>query len=166
MEPKPGDVVAYPPHGVGRVAARDTRTVLDREQEVVVVELANGLSVTLPLERAREQLRPLMDEAGLERVQRTLRSPGDPSDAVWAKRIKEAQDKLRRGDPLGLAELVRDGMWRERTGGAGGTPKLSASERALVVRAKELLAGEISAVRGIERDEASAWIDEQLAVSA
>ncbi|MCS7006038.1 MAG: hypothetical protein NZL88_00595 [Gaiellaceae bacterium] len=166
MELKVGDVVAYPPHGIGHVAARETRTVLGREQEVVVLELANGLSVTLPLERAREQVRPLVDEAGLKRVQRTLRSPGDPSDAVWAKRIKEAQDKLRRGDPLELAELVRDGTWRERTGGTGGAPKLSASERALVVRARELLAGEICAVRGIEREEANAWIDEQLAVSA
>ncbi len=53
-----GTVVAYPPHGVGRIAAREKRVVLGVEQEIVVIELADGLSVTLPLDRAREQLRP------------------------------------------------------------------------------------------------------------
>jgi hypothetical protein len=32
--------------------------VLGAEQEVVVLELADGLSVKLPMQRAREQLRP------------------------------------------------------------------------------------------------------------
>jgi CarD family transcriptional regulator len=166
MELKIGDVIAYPPHGVGRVVAREKRVVLDREQEVVVLELANGLSVTLPVDLAREQVRPLVSKAGLQRVQKTLRAPGDPSDDAWAKRLKDAQDKLRRGDPLELAEIVRDGTWRERTAAAAGTSKLSASERALLVKARDLLAGEISVVRGVDPEEATAWIEEQLAVSA
>lgn len=166
MKLKVGDVVAYPPHGVGRVIARERRVLLDREQEVVVLELANGLSVTFPVDLAQEQVRPLVSKAGLERVQRTLRAPGDPSDAVWAKRLKDAQDKLRRGDPLELAEIVRDGTWRERTAATTGSPRLSASERALLVKARDLLAGEISVVRGIDPEEASAWIEEQLALSA
>jgi CarD family transcriptional regulator len=166
MKLKVGDVVAYPPHGVGRVAAREKRVVLDREQEIVVLELSNGLSVTLPIDLAQEQVRPLVDEPGLKRVQKTLRAAGDASDAVWAKRLKEAQDKLRGGDPLELAEIVRDGTWRERTAAAAGTSKLSASERALLVKARDLLAGEIGVVRGIDPDEASAWIDEQIALSA
>lgn len=166
MKLKVGDVVAYPPHGVGKVAAREKRVVLDREQEIVVLELANGLSVTLPVDLAQEQVRPLVDEDGLKRVQKTLREAGDASDAVWAKRLKEAQDKLRGGDPLELAEIVRDGTWRERTAATSGASKLSASERALLVKARDLLAGEIGVVRGVDPEEASAWIDEQLAVSA
>ena len=52
----------YPAHGAGRVAAREKRVVLGAEQEVVVLELADGLSVTLPMQRARELLRPLVSE--------------------------------------------------------------------------------------------------------
>ena len=55
-----GDVVVYPAHGAGRVAAREKRVVLGAEQEVVVLELADGLSVTLPMQLARELLRPLV----------------------------------------------------------------------------------------------------------
>ena len=163
MKLKVGDVVAYPPHGVGRVVARDKRAVLGEEQDVVVLELPDGLSVTLTLERALELVRPVVDEEGLRQVQATLRSNDPFSEEAWAKRLKEAQDKLRSGDPLELAEIVRDGVRRERSSTSSGAPKLSASERALVVKARDLLSGEIGLVRGVDPAEASAWIDEQLA---
>ena len=159
---KVGDVVAYPPHGVGRVADREKRVVLGVEQEVVVLELDDDLSVTLTLDRANELIRPLVDEDGIKRVRETLRASGSFSEEVWAKRLKEAQAKLRGGDPLELAEIVRDGAHRERTLTASGYSKLSVSERALWTKARELLSGEIGLVRGLDRDEANAWIDEQL----
>lgn len=158
-----GDVVAYPPHGVGRIAARERRVVLGTEQEVVALELPDGLSVTLTLDRAQELLRPVVDEAGLRKVQATLRADEAFSDEVWAKRLKQAQEKLRSGDPLELAKIVRDGVRRERSSGGPGASKLSASERALMIKARDLLSGEIGLVRGLDREAANAWIDEQLA---
>ena len=65
MNLKVGTMVAYPPHGVGRIAAREKLTILGVEEEVVVVELGNDLSVTLPIARAEEQLRPPATEADL-----------------------------------------------------------------------------------------------------
>jgi RNA polymerase-interacting CarD/CdnL/TRCF family regulator len=88
--------------------------VLGVEQEIVVLELADGLSVTLPMQRAREQLRPLVSEADVRRVQETLREDGALSGAFWAKRLKQGKAKLRGGDPLELAEVVRDSARRER----------------------------------------------------
>jgi RNA polymerase-interacting CarD/CdnL/TRCF family regulator len=158
-----GTVVAYPPHGVGRVAGREKRVILGVEQEIVALELADGLTVTLPLERAREALRPLVDEAGLRRVRDTLREESVLTDEIWSKRLKEAQDKLRTGDPEALAAIVRDGARRDQAlSASGGRSKLSVSERALCVRARELLAGEIRAVRGVDQAEADAWIDAQI----
>jgi CarD family transcriptional regulator len=163
MKLKVGDVVAYPPHGVGRIAAREKRVVLGTRQDVVVLALDDELSVTLTLDRAQAQLRPLVDEAGIREVRDTLRASHPFSEEVWAKRLKEAQEKLRGGDPRALAEIVRDGARREHTRTPSGYSKLSVSERALWTKARELLSGEIGLVRGIDRAEASAWIDEQLA---
>jgi CarD family transcriptional regulator len=158
-----GTVVAYPPHGVGRVTARQKRVVLGAEQEVVVIELAESLSVSLPLERARELLRPPATEADLRRVEETLREDGPLSNEIWATRLKEMQEKLRRGDLLELAQIVRDGVRRERSPSAKGTSsKLSTSERALCAKARELLSGEIGLVRGLDQATANAWIDDQL----
>ena len=159
-----GDAVVYPTHGAGWVAARETRVVLGAEQEVVVLELADGLSVTLPLQLARELLRPLVSEAGLSRVQETLREDGAPSGDVWLKRVKQAQTKLTGGDPLELAEIVRDGARRQRRLTANGTTsKLSIREKGLYVKARQHLSREIGLARGLDPAEVDAWIDEQLA---
>ena len=93
-----GDVVVYAAYGVGRVVARERRVVHEAEQEVVVLELANGLSVMLPIERAREQLRPPVGAAGVRRVQETLRADGTPSTDAWPKRKQQTQAKLTGGD--------------------------------------------------------------------
>ncbi len=141
--------------------------VLGAAQEVLVLELADGLSVTLPLGRARELLRPLLSKADLRRVQATLREEHTLSEDVWPKRRKDTQAKLKDGDPLGLAEVVRDCARRELRLRAKHTgSQLSPSERALYLRARRLLTGEIGLARGLEPAEADAWIEEQLATTA
>jgi CarD family transcriptional regulator len=158
-----GDAVVYAAHGIGRVAAREQRTVLGVAQEVVVLELVTGLRVTLPIQRARERLRPLVSEADVRRVQRRLHEDGEASGGGWRTRLRQGQAKLASGDPLELAEVVRDGMrcaWP--LGGKGSTPKLSESERRLYVQARQLLAQEIGSARGLGQAEADAWIEEQV----
>lgn len=158
-----GDVVVYATHGVGRVAAREKRVVLGAEQEIVVLELEDGLTVTLPMERAQEQLRPLASEDDMRRVQETLREDRALNGDPWLKRQKDTRAKLTGGDPVELAEIVRDGARRERTLTAkGARSQLSPGERELFVKARQLLSGEIALVRGLEPAEADAWIDEQL----
>jgi len=158
-----GDVVVYAAHGVGRVAAREKRVILGAAQEVLVLELAGGLSVTLPVERARELLRPLLSKADLRRVQETLREDHTLSQDVWTKRRKDTQAKLKDGDPFGLAEVVRDGARREqRLIAKHSGSQLSPSERDLYKRARRLLSAEISLARDLEPAEADAWIEEQL----
>ena len=167
MDLKVGTLVAYPPHGVGRIAAREKKVVLGVEDEIIVIELGNDLSVTLPLARANESLRPPATEADVRKVQKTLREEGVVSDEIWSKRLQHAQDKLRSGDPIDLAEIVRDGVKREQGRTANGTPiKLSTSERALHLKARELLSDEIGIARGLDRAEAEAWIDAQLAIAS
>ena len=154
----------YPALGAGRVAAREKRVVLGAELEVVVLALADGLSVTMPMQLARELLRPVVSAVGLSRVQETLREDGALSGDVWLKRVKQVQAKLRGGDPLELAEIVRDGARRGQILTANGTKsKLSLSEKGLCVKARQRLSGEIGLARGLERAEVDAWMDEQLA---
>jgi CarD family transcriptional regulator len=162
-----GEVVVYPAHGVGHLVARERRMVQGAMQEVLVLELADGLFVTLPLERARELLRPLLSEADQRRVQETLREDSTLTDDVWLKRRKDTQVKLAGGDPLGLAEVVRDGALRERRLIAKRNGSLlSPSERDLYMKARRLLSDEIGLAQGLEPVEADAWIEEQLAATA
>jgi RNA polymerase-interacting CarD/CdnL/TRCF family regulator len=158
-----GDVVVYGTHGMGRVAAREEQVVLGATREVVVLELADGLTVTLPLGRAREQLRPLATEADMHRVQETLREDRTLNGDPWLSRRRETLAKLTGGNPVELAEIVGDGAQRERTLRAkGNKPQLSTGEREIFMKAWHLLSGEIALARGIQQAEADGWIDEQL----
>jgi RNA polymerase-interacting CarD/CdnL/TRCF family regulator len=110
-----GDMVVYASHGAGHVAARERRVVLGKQQEMIVLALAGGLSVELPMERAHELLRPLASEADMSRVQRTLGADHAASGDPWLKRRRESQAKLTGGDPIELAEIIRDSAHREST---------------------------------------------------
>jgi CarD family transcriptional regulator len=158
-----GEVVVYAAYGVGRIVAREQRVLVGVDEEIIVLEFAHGLTVTLPLERAIGQLRPPVDEVDMRRVQETLREAGTLSGDVWLKRRKETRAKLKGGDPVELAEVVRDGAQRVRALAARPSkPRLSPGEKDLYVRARQLLSGEIRVVRGVEEADADAWIEEQL----
>jgi CarD family transcriptional regulator len=158
-----GDVVVYGTHGIGRVAAREKHVVLGMPGEVVVVELEDGLTVTLPLERAEEHLRPLASVADVKRVRETLREDRVLSVDPWLSRRKDSLAKLTGGDPVQLAEIVGEGAQRQRIRLAkGNNGQLSTGEREIVVKARKLLSGEIALALGIQPDAAEGWLDEQL----
>jgi CarD family transcriptional regulator len=158
-----GDRVVYASHGIGRVVARPKSKA---GAEVVVLEFGQDLSVTLPVERALETLRPLAGKKELETVRATLRGRDTGGEVVWQKRLKMTQAKVAGGEPLGLAEVVRDAVHRESTTTARGEGiRLSLSERNLYLKARQLLAEEIGLARGIDLAEADEWIGAQLSGS-
>jgi RNA polymerase-interacting CarD/CdnL/TRCF family regulator len=152
-----GELVVYGSHGPGRVSVATRRDV--------VVELGEGLVVTLPIERAHKFLRPLASEHEMANVRRTLRAEGQAGNDVWLKRCKATREKVSVGKPIGLAEVVRDGARRAgtTTPGSGG-PRLSLSERQLYLKARRLLALEIGLARSLEPSQADDWIAHQLSV--
>jgi CarD family transcriptional regulator len=163
MELEVGSAVVYPLHGVGRITASETRSAPDGEQDVLVIELHNDMSLVLPLERARQVLRPPASAGELDDVAQTLQGAGGASDEPWPKRRDAMQEKLREGSPVSLAEVIRDGVRRrEALPPARRQAQMSASERGLYTKVRGLLSSEIALVRGIGEEDADAWIDEQL----
>jgi CarD family transcriptional regulator len=157
-----GETVVYAAHGVGRVVAFEQKHVDGIARECVVVELAAGLRVTLPLSDAAERLRMVADERELAEVQKTLASSATEREGPWTKRIKESKEKLAAGKATGLAEIIRDGARFE--GGSNGV-QLSQAERSVYVQARGLLVRELCSARGMQEAEAEAWIDAQIASS-
>jgi CarD family transcriptional regulator len=153
-----GDTVVYAAHGVGRVIAREQQRVGETERDCIVLDLDTGLRVTLSVDEACERLRAVAGEQELEDVRLTLAAEPTDRDGRWAARIKESRAKLASGRPTELAELVRDGSRFERSRGS----QLSHAERRVYLQARELLVREVSSARGVEQDEAEAWIEAQI----
>jgi len=162
-----GDLVVYGTHGIGRITAREERLVSGAPREVIVIELEDGLTATLPVDRANEQLRALASEADLRRVRQALRDDRELSFDPWLSRRRATMEKLTGGDPVELAEIVSEGAQRERMRQAkGAKQQLSSGEREIFQKARRLLSGEIALARDIQQTTADGWIDEQLMRSA
>jgi CarD family transcriptional regulator, regulator of rRNA transcription len=153
-----GQVVVYGGYGSGRIVAVETRPATPEPQEVVVLELAGTLTVTLPVALAHKQLRAVVNEVELAGVQETLRAVPPASSSIWIKRQKATQAKLASGQPNDLAEVISDGAYRHN----GETTRLSFHDRQMYLKARRLLADEIGHARGVEPTQAEAWITDQL----
>jgi RNA polymerase-interacting CarD/CdnL/TRCF family regulator len=152
-----GDVVVYASHGIGRVASRT--------KGKVVLEFADrGLSVTLPIERAVECVRAVSTENEIASLGRTLGEADVASPENWQRRLKATKAKVAGGEAAGLAEVIRDASRRGERATAQKEPgKLSLTERQLCLKARQLLADEIGASRGVDAAEADEWIGDQIA---
>ena len=149
----------YAAHGIGRVVARGRTQIGGVERDCIVVDLEAGLRVTLSVEQAGERLRTMSDEKDVEEVRRTLVAESAGHDSRWTARIKESKAKLAGGRPAELAELVRDGSRFERVRGT----QMAHAERRVYLQARQLLIREVSVVRGLQHDEAEAWVEAQIA---
>jgi RNA polymerase-interacting CarD/CdnL/TRCF family regulator len=153
-----GDVVVYASHGIGRIES--AHAAEGTQPARIILALESGLTVTLPLVRARETLRCLSGEPELEDVRLTLGADVAPPVEHSSRRRRFAQEKLRAGEIGGLAEIVRDGLQRERRLTTSSSKPLA---NELFRRARMLLTAEIAAARGIEPEAADAWVVQQVA---
>lgn len=155
-----GDLVVYASHGVGRVESSCAGG--GDLSETIVLGFDSGLRITLPHARGCAGLRPLSGADALEDVRRALGDDAPASTESWSRRFRTLREKVAGGSVTELAEVVRDGVRRERSVVATKGRPAAPSERELYRQARRLLAAEVAAARGIDADAADAWIVEQV----
>jgi CarD family transcriptional regulator len=72
---------------------------------------------------------------------------------MWSKRAKQYEDKIRSGDPVSIAEVVRD-LRRRNT-----QTEQSYSERQMYQAALERLAREFAAIEKIDQEAAAVKLE-------
>ena len=154
-----GDIVVYASHGIGCIEARLSGD--EDRRDLVVIAFESGLKVTLPVARAHGSLRRPSGEPEFAHVRRILGEAPGPRLEPWTKRLRSMQDRVNGGEVARLAEVVRDGLGREREQPARAGALKASSERGLYLQARKLLAAEIAFARGIDAADADAWIVEQ-----
>ncbi len=154
-----GDKVVYPHHGAGTVVKKETREVLGEKREYLTIKiLHNDMTVNVPCENVEKVgLRQVIDEDEIGVVLKALTGNGTQMPKNWNRRFKHNRDKMKTGDVLELAEVVRNLSLREQEKG------LSTGEKQMFVKAKKILASELMYAKGMDEEEAAAWLDEVLA---
>ena len=155
---KVGDKVVYPHHGAGTVVKKESREVLGQKREYLTIKiLHNDMTVNVPTENAEKVgLREVIDEETVELVLKALTGNGTVMPKNWNRRFKHNREKMRSGDVLELAEVIRNLTHR----GAG--KPLSSGERQMLSRAKHILASELQYALDLEEAEALQYLDDLL----
>ncbi len=150
-----GEKVVYPHHGAGTVVKKETREVLGQQREYLTIKiLHNDMTVNVPSENAEKVgLRKVIDEDMVVVVLTALTGDGTQMPKNWNRRFKHNRDKMKTGDILELAEVVRNLSIREHEKG------LSTGEKQMFVKAKKILASELMYAKGMDAEEAAEWLE-------
>ena len=146
-----GDHVVYPTHGVGRVDKIATEEIAGHKLELIHITFEeNRMTLRVPVAKARSAgLRKLATRKLFDEALAVLRGRARIKRTMWSRRAQEYDAKINSGDPLQIAEVVRD-LHRN-----AGQPDQSFSERQIYEAAMDRLSAELGALDGIDKMAAS-----------
>ena len=154
----PGDFVVYPAHGVGRVTERQTINVDGQDQDFIAVHFTkNNMTMKIPPQRAiANGLRQVATPVMMESVTKVLCKKPKPRRIQWNKRNAEYTTKIGSGDPVALAEVIRE-VYKDPT-----ITNQTFSEKEVYKKALDRLAPEYAIIRQISEADACAEIESML----
>ena len=156
---KSGDYVVYPTHGVGLVKGIEKQTVGGLSLELVVVTFDNDrMTLRVPVSKmATSGLRKVSSRKIMDDAITTLKGRARVKRTMWSRRAQEYEAKINSGDPISIAEVVRD-LHR-----GDDQPEQSYSERQLYESALDRMARELAAVENIDKGKAMEKLAKSLA---
>ena len=146
-----GDHVVYPTHGVGRVEKIAREEIAGHQLELIHVTFEeNRMTLRVPVAKARTAgLRKLATRKLFDEALAVLRGRARIKRTMWSRRAQEYEAKINSGDPLAIAEVVRD-LHRN-----AGQPDQSFSERQIYEQAMDRLAAELGALDETDKNTAA-----------
>jgi CarD family transcriptional regulator len=159
---KVGDYVVYPSHGVGQITGVEDHEIGEISLKVYVVLFdKEKMTLRVPIGKTLSSgMRRLSSQAKMDTAVATLRGKARQRRVMWSRRAQEYEAKLNSGDPVGIAEVIRD-LHRN-----AGQPDQSYSERQMYEAALERLAREFAAVENTDSETATARLEEVLRADA
>ena len=155
---KVGDWLIYPKHGSGKAIDYEVQNILKSTVEFLVVFFEQErMTLRIPIDKLNELgLRAISDKEEMKNALNALKGKARIRKTMWAKREKDYKDKLNKGDPTSVAEVLRD-LFRGE-----GDPEQSYSERQLYEMALDRFAREMVAVHDIAIEDAIKKTEENL----
>ena len=153
-----GDFVVYPTHGVGKIIGVEEQTIGGDTLELFIIDFEQDrMKLRVPVEKATiSGLRRLSSRDRLKTAMSTLKSAPRVKRTMWSRRAQEYEAKINSGDPVSIAEVVRD-LFRNSD-----QQEQSYSERQIYQSALDRLAREFAAVDKVSEEKAAQKLESVL----
>ena len=158
-----GDKVVYPMHGAGTIESIEEKELFGDTAEYYIIKMPVGdMKLMVPTETAENiGVREVSDSTIAPSVFSVLEKP--KSEYVyennWNRRYKANVDKIKTGDILEVADVVRDLSHRHMERG------LSTAEKKMLTSAKEILISELMLAQGMGHADVDREIEEKVKFS-
>ena len=155
---KIGEIVVYPKHGVGEVMKIESMEVSSIKNKYYVIKMEQAkLMIRVPLDKKDYVgLRKVSSKKVINEVFNALKLKPKIRRIMWSRRAQEYDAKIYSGDPIKIAEVIRD-LYRKNS-----QPEQSYSERQMFQMALERLAREVAAVEKSDYFQATEKIENTL----
>lgn len=153
-----GDHVVYPTHGVGVIKGIEDQDVGGLSITLLVIEFTKDrMTLRVPTTKATVAgLRRLSTDTEIKAALTKLHGKSRIRKTLWSKRAQEYETKINSGNPVSIAEVVRE-LYRSPEG-----DELSYSERQVFQLAFQRLASEVAAVEQIDESRAAEKLEGML----
>lgn len=146
-----GDFVVYPAHGVGQVEGVEVQTIAGMSITLYTICFEKDrMRLKLPVTKVKASgLRKLSSKDRVKDALATLQGRSQVRRIMWSRRAQEYEAKINSGDPVSIAEVLRD---LKKAGDQG---EQSYSERQIYQAALARLAREVAAIEKIDEKKAA-----------
>lgn len=155
---KVGDNIFYPLHGAGTIESIEEKKILGEKRKYYVIKMPIGdVKVMVPTENAENVgVRNLVSQSVVDQVFKTFDYYEQDNDVSWSKRYRDNMERMKNGDILEIAEVVRTLTFKQKEKG------LSTSEKKMLTNAKQILVSELVLTDKKDKEEIEQIIDEKM----
>ena len=153
--------MVYPTHGVGKVVSVEIQEIAGHRLKLFVISFdRDRMTLRVPVTKASTSgLRKLSSRKMMDNAMAILKGRARVKRTMWSRRAQEYEAKINSGDPVSIAQVVRD-LYRNIS-----QPDQSFSERQIYEAARDRLASELAAVEKIDVEAAAEKLEEVLKVA-
>ena len=148
---KIGDRAVYPAQGVVEIKSIEAKEFSGEQNEFYILRIINtDMTIMVPTSNANTVgMRSLIDYECIQKIFGILREkkPINGNIASWSRRQKIYQDKIRSGDLIEVAEVLRELYFIKED------KDLSYGEKKFLDHARKLLVQEIAIAQGISEEQ-------------
>lgn len=151
-----GDKIVYPMHGAGIIEKIEEKEILGELRKYYVLNVpCTDMKIMIPVDTSDEiGVRTIIRAEEIQTIVGVLRAASSEMPGNWNRRYRENMEKLKTGNPVQVAEVVRNLIRTERT------KKLSAGEKKMLDNARQILLSEIALAGNMDAASADTLIDE------
>ena len=153
-----GDKILYPMHGAGIIKEIEKREILGSVKDYYILHVPCGdMKVMIPVDNCDAiGVRAIVSEEEIYTAVDVLKQESTRMTGNWNKRYRENMEKIKTGNIMLVAEIVRNLTRIDREN------RLSAGEKKMLTNVRKILQSEIMLVLNIDEQEARKMIEDAI----